>query len=56
MAAGIMITGVLACAAQDQGYWRAASAEAKATTGDITITDKSVTIDYYGFTIAPYAG
>ena len=56
-AAGAMLACSLLCSAhaqaQDRGYWQAASAQAKATTGDITISDRKVTIDYFGFTSAP---
>jgi len=39
--------------AQDQGYWRAASSNANAITGDVTISASRVTIDYLTFTMAP---
>lgn len=39
--------------AQDQGYWRAASSNANAITGDVTISVSRVTIDYFTFTMAP---
>jgi len=55
--AGVMLSCSLLCApqanAQDRGYWRAASAAAISTTGDITISDNKVTIGFYGFTSAP---
>lgn len=40
-------------AAQDRGYWTAASSNAKAITGDIAISATKVGINYIGFTIAP---
>jgi hypothetical protein len=43
----------LACAAQDQGYWRAASTNANAITGDITIGKDRVTINFTGFLLVP---
>ncbi len=39
--------------AQDQGYWRAASTNANAITGDITIGASKVTIDFFIFPLAP---
>ena len=40
-------------AAQEQGYWRAASTNARAITGDIVIGETSIQINYAPFTIAP---
>ena len=46
----------LACsipaAAQDAGYWRAASSEAKTITGDIVIQGARLSISFANFTIA----
>jgi hypothetical protein len=42
----------LSCAAQDRGYWQAASNNASAVTGDITISDLKVTIGFKAFPIA----
>jgi hypothetical protein len=39
-------------AAQDKGPWRASSSEAKAITGDISISDARLFINFAGFTIA----
>jgi len=39
----------LACTAQDKGYWRAASSTANSITGDISIADSKITIDFYVF-------
>ena len=43
----------LSAAAQDLGYWRAASTNAWAITGDITFTETSVVFNFTPFTIAP---
>ena len=47
---------VLACSlsssAQDMGYWRAGSSSAKTVTGDITISDSKLAINFSRFTIA----
>jgi hypothetical protein len=59
---GVMVSVVLAavvcCAAranaqEDRGYWRAASTNALAITGDVTIADAKVTIDFLIFPLAP---
>jgi hypothetical protein len=42
----------LPAAAQDAGYWRAASDEAKTITGDITIQGARLSISFSNFTIA----
>lgn len=39
----------LAAAAQDRGYWRAASSNAAAITGDIALSDSKVTINFAAF-------
>jgi hypothetical protein len=49
---------MLACALrgaaqnQDRGYWQAASNTAAAITGDISISEAKITIDFKGFPIA----
>ena len=47
----------LACSAaglaQDKGYWRALSQTAKGITGDVTITDEKITLNFVPFTMAP---
>ena len=43
----------LSVVAQDQGYWRAASTTARSITGDITLSETSVSFNYMPFTIAP---
>jgi hypothetical protein len=52
VAAGLLWTCSLSCSAQDQGYWRAASSTARAITGDITISDLKLSINYTPFVIA----
>lgn len=51
-AAGLVGSCVLSCPAQDLGYWRAASSNAHAITGDIGISDLKLSINYTLFTIA----
>jgi hypothetical protein len=58
---GLLIAGatglVLACSvsavAQDRGYWRAASSNANQITGDITISESRLTINFIGYSLAP---
>lgn len=40
-------------AAQDRGYWTAASSNAKAITGDLTIGANKLGINFAGFPLAP---
>ncbi len=49
----LMLVCVLALNAQEQGYWRAASTNARSITGDITISETSIAINFTSFTIAP---
>jgi len=54
-----VVIPVLACALhaaaqmQDRGYWQAASNTAASITGDITISDAKLNIDFKGFPLAP---
>ena len=51
-----VLTLLFACVqfviAQDQGYWRAASTNARAITGDIALSEKSVVFNFAAFTVA----
>jgi hypothetical protein len=47
----ILLSFSIPALAQDKGLWAAASSSAKAITGDISIADARVTIDYYNFPI-----
>jgi hypothetical protein len=42
----------LTLAAQERGYWRAASSTARSITGDISLTDEKIFISFVGFTMA----
>ena len=42
----------LPCLAQDKGYWRASSGTANSITGDITLSENKITIDFTGFLMA----
>jgi hypothetical protein len=44
---------LVACAvAQERGYWRAASNTARSITGDVSLSDEKLVIDFSGYTIA----
>ncbi|MGB0063738.1 MAG: hypothetical protein WBP85_04765 [Terracidiphilus sp.] len=47
-----MCLAASAHAQEDRGYWRSASAEARAVTGDIAIGEAKVTINFATFPIA----
>jgi hypothetical protein len=50
----VLVAGcTLACAAQDQGYWRAASTNANSITGDLAIGKDRLTINFTSFPLAP---
>ena len=50
--AGLFFACAVACMAQDSGYWRSASTNAKAITGDIVISGSKVTLDFYDFPLS----
>lgn len=50
--AGLVLACSLSSAAQDRGYWRAASSTAAAITGDIAIGDARLTINFTGYSLA----
>jgi hypothetical protein len=52
-AALLVLAGSLSAGAQDKGYWRAASSNANQITGDITISDSKLTINFVGYSLAP---
>jgi len=49
--AALALTASLTCAAQDKGYWRAASNTAASITGDIELTNSQISIDFSGYRI-----
>jgi len=49
----LLLAGAVACAAQEKGPWSAASTTATSITGDISISDAKVTIDFLTFPLAP---
>ncbi len=48
----LILAIVLPLAAQDRGYWNAASSNARAITGDVTINDAKIIISLLNFPIA----
>ena len=51
-ATGLVLVCCMTAAAQDQGYWRAASSTAKSITGDLALSDEKLSINLTSFTIA----
>jgi hypothetical protein len=54
--AGLVLVCCLTAAAQDQGYWRAASSTAKSITGDVALSEERISINLVSFTIARIRG
>ena len=50
-AAGVLLTFCLCASAQELGYWRAASNTARAITGDITLSEEKIGINFLTFPI-----
>jgi len=50
--AGLVLGCAPSASAQEKGYWAASSSTAKSITGDISISDTKVTINFTGFIIA----
>jgi hypothetical protein len=53
---GLVLVCCITAAAQDQGYWRAASSTAKSITGDVALADEKISINFLNFTIARIRG
>ncbi len=52
VAAASVLLSCLTLFAQENGYWRATSPNARAITGDIVLSDSKLTINFTGFTMA----
>jgi hypothetical protein len=50
--AGLVLVWCMTAAAQDKGYWRAASSTAKSITGDVALSDEKISINLVSFTVA----
>ena len=50
--AALLLCCSLSATAQDKGYWRAVSSNADAITGDLTISDSKLTINFSSFPLA----
>ena len=48
----VCLLPVLSAAAQEKGYWRAASTTAKGVTGDVSFSETKITLNFSSFTIA----
>ncbi len=51
IAAILALACALSCAAQDKGYWRAASSTASSITGDIALSNSKIEINFVPFSI-----
>jgi hypothetical protein len=51
----VLVCGTLAVA-QEKGNWRAANSTAQSITGDVTLSDEKISINYSGFAIARIRG
>lgn len=51
-AAVLLMAFSVVCAAQDTGYWRAASTTASSITGDIVVSNTRLTINFTGYSLA----
>ena len=49
---GSLLLCCLTLAAQERGYWRAASSTARSITGDVSLSDQKISISFTGFTMA----
>jgi hypothetical protein len=49
---GLVLICCMTAAAQDKGYWRAASSTAKSITGDVALSDEKISINLVSFTVA----
>ncbi len=47
-----MLICSLPAAAQDKGYWRAVSSNANSITGDLSISDAKIAINFISFPLA----
>jgi hypothetical protein len=54
--AGLVLVCCMTAAAQDKGYWRAASSTAKSITGDVALSEEKISINLVSFTIARIRG
>ena len=48
----LLLASSVFSAAQEKGYWRAASSNANEITGDLTVSDAKITINLIGFPLA----
>jgi hypothetical protein len=54
--AGAVLACCMTAAAQDKGYWRAASSTAKSITGDVALAEEKMAINLTNLTIARIRG
>ena len=49
----LLLAGAVYCAAQDRGYWRAASNNAATITGDVNVGETKLSLNLVNFPLAP---
>ena len=49
---GLVLVCSMTAVAQDKGYWRATSSTARSITGDVTLSDEKLSINFLSFTVA----
>jgi hypothetical protein len=49
---GLVLVCGMTAAAQENGYWRAASSTARSITGDVALSDEKISINLLSFTVA----
>jgi len=52
LAAALLLASSLSAASQDRGYWRAASSNASKITGDLTIGESRLTLNFLSYSLA----
>jgi len=52
LAIALLVASSLTLAAEEKGYWRAVSSTARSITGDVTLSDEKITINFAGFTMS----
>jgi hypothetical protein len=48
----LLVSCLLPIRAEEQGYWRASSSTARTITGDITLAEEKLTINFYSTTVS----
>jgi hypothetical protein len=52
----VMVCGAVAVAQQERGMWRAVSSTARSITGDVSLSEERISINFVGFTMSRQRG